>query len=170
MACAVTAGYTLDCKDAVGGLKNIYFASGIVSAATITSSVTGGISNISGVTFYKYELMPQGADSFTEEITSSPANGTIFYTQTVVGNFAKMSQTQRNKWLAIAQARLLTIIEKKDGTYWLLGEKYGLEVSAGSHQSGAAMGDFNGVQLTLTGMEPLPAQQLTSSSAFTVSA
>jgi hypothetical protein len=34
----------------------------------------------------------------------------------------------------------------------------GLEVSAGSHTSGAAMGDFNGVQLTLTGMEAQPAQ------------
>lgn len=170
MPCAVSSGYTLDCKDAVGGLKAIYFANGIVSAATITSSASGGVSNISGVSFYKYELMPQGADSFTEEITSSPANGTVFFTQTVVGNFAKMSQTQRTKWLTIAQARLLTIIEKKDGTYWLLGEKYGLEVSAGSHTSGAAMGDFNGVQLTLTGMEPAPAQQVVSSSAFTIGA
>jgi hypothetical protein len=42
-----------------------------------------------------------------------------------------------------------------------------MEVSAGSHTSGAAMGDFNGVQLTLTGMEALPAQALVSSSAFT---
>jgi hypothetical protein len=30
------------------------------------------------------------------------------------------------------------------------------------------MGDFNGVQLTLVGMEALPAQQLVSSSAFTL--
>jgi hypothetical protein len=29
------------------------------------------------------------------------------------------------------------------------------------------MGDFNGVQLTLTGMEAAPAQILTSTSAFT---
>jgi hypothetical protein len=168
MACAVTSGYTLDCKDAVGGLKNIYFANGLVSAATITSSVSGGVSLVSGVSFYKYELMPQAADSFTEEITSAPANGTIFYTQTLVANFAKMSQAQRAKWLVIAQARLLTIIEKKDGTFWLLGQVNGMEVSAGSHTSGAAMGDFNGVQLTLTGMEALPAQALVSSSAFTV--
>lgn len=168
MACAVTSGYTLDCKDAVGGLKNIYFANGLVSAATITSSVSGGISLVSGVQFYKYELMPQAADSFTEEITSAPANGTIFYTQTLVANFAKMSQAQRAKWLVIAQARLLTIIEKKDGTFWLLGQVNGMEVSAGSHTSGAAMGDFNGVQLTLTGMEALPAQALVSSTAFTV--
>ena len=57
--------------------------------------------------------MPQAAYSFTEEITATPANGTVFYTQTVVTNFAKMSQTSRNKWLTLAQARLLTIIEKK---------------------------------------------------------
>jgi hypothetical protein len=158
MACAVTAGYTLDCKDAVGGLKNIYFADNNIVNATFTSSVSGGISEITGLFFYRYELMPQAADSFTEEITSTPANGTVFYTQTVVANFAKMSQEQRNKWYTIAQARLLTIIEKKDGTFWLLGETNGLEVSAGSHTSGAAMGDFNGVQLTLTGMEPQPAQ------------
>jgi hypothetical protein len=168
MACAVTAGYTLDCKDAVGGLKNIYFANGLPSAATITSTTASGISSVSGVSFYKYELMPQAADSFTEEITATPANGTVFYTQTVVTNFAKMSQTSRNKWYTLAQARLLTIIEKKDGTFWLLGQVNGLEVSAGSHTSGAAMGDFNGVQLTLTGMESVPAQALTSSTAFTV--
>jgi hypothetical protein len=158
MACAVTAGYTLDCKDAVGGLKNIYFADNTPINAIITSSVSGGISEIASISFYKYELMPQAADSFTEEITSTPANGTVFYTQTVVANFAKMSQAQRNKWYTLAQARLLTIIEKKDGTFWLLGEVNGLEVSAGSHTSGAAMGDFNGVQLTLTGMEAQPAQ------------
>lgn len=159
MPCAVTSGYTLDCKDAVGGLKNIYFADNVPGSFTITSSVSGGISEISAVTtFFKYELMPQAADSFTEEITSTPANGTVFYTQTVVANFAKMNQAQRNKWYTIAQTRLSVIIEKKDGTFWLLGEVNGLEVSAGSHTSGAAMGDFNGVQLTLTGMEAQPAQ------------
>ena len=167
MPCAVTAGYTLDCKDAVGGLKNIYFANGLPSAATITSTTVSGISNVSGVSFYKYELMPQAADSFTEEITATPANGNVFYTQTVVANFAKMSQADRNRWYTLAQARVLTIIEKKDGTFWLLGQVNGLEVSAGSHTSGAAMGDFNGTQITLTGMEATPAQILTSTSAFT---
>jgi hypothetical protein len=167
MPCAITSGFTIDCKDAVGGLKNIYLATS-VSGATITSSVSGGISLVSGVTFYKYELMPQGADSFEEAIQSNPANGTIFYQQTIVGNFAKMSQTQRNKFYTIAQARPLVVIEKKDGSFWLLGQKYGCEVTAGSHLSGSAMGDFNGQTLTLVGNEPEPANQLTSISAITV--
>jgi hypothetical protein len=167
MPCAITSGFTIDCKDAVGGLKNIYFASG-VSGTTITSSVSGGVSLVSGVTFYKYELMPQGADSFDEAIQSNPANGTIFYQQTVVGNFPKMSQVNRNKFLAIAQAKPLVVIQKKDGTLWLLGEVYGCEVTAGSHLSGSAMGDFNGQTLTVVGNEPNPCQQLTSISAITI--
>jgi hypothetical protein len=112
--------------------------------------------------------MPQGADSFEEAIQSNPANGTIFYQQTVVGNFPKMSQTSRNKFQAIAQTKPLVVIEKKDGTYWLLGQVYGCEVTAGSHLSGSAMGDFNGQTLTLVGNEASPAQQLTSISAITI--
>jgi hypothetical protein len=167
MSCAVTSGFTIDCKDAIGGVKNIYFANSPISSATITSTEASGISSISGVSFYKYELMPMGADSMTEELQSNPQNGTIFYQQTVVGNFAKMTQSNRNKFYAIAQSRNLCIVEKKDGTYWLLGQKYGVEATAGSHQSGSAMGDFNGMQLTVVGNEPAPAMQLTSSSAFT---
>jgi hypothetical protein len=167
MACAITSGFTIDCKDAIGGLKNIYFATN-VSGATITSSVSGGISLVSGVTFYKYELMPQGADSFEEAVQSNPANGTIFFQQTVVGNFSKMSQANRNKFYSIMQARTLVVIQKKDGTYWLLGQLYGCEATAGSHLSGSAMGDFNGQTLTVVGNEPEPANQLTSISAITV--
>ena len=59
-------------------------------------------------------------------------------------------------------------METHDGTFFMLGEVYGLECSGGSALSGAAMGEFQGYQLQLTGMEKNPMDQVTGTSAFTV--
>ena len=60
------------------------------------------------------------------------------------------------------------IVETHDGTFFMLGETYGLECSGGTAMSGAAMGEFQGYQLALTGMEKNPMDQVLALSAFTV--
>jgi hypothetical protein len=47
--------------------------------------------------------------------------------------------------------------------YWLLGSLNGLELSAGTGQSGTAFGDRNGFDVTFTGMEEQPMREVQSS-------
>jgi hypothetical protein len=163
MACAIFTDFTLDCRDVVGGIKNIYVtelgnknavttdASGLVTAMTLTS----------GKRFWKYELLPRGANSYTETWTSSPENGTLFFDQAVVCVFSKMQSSTRYELQLIAKNRCLVIVETKNGEYFLAGEEYGC-YSGGTAQAGGAMGDMNGYNFTFSGQEKLPAKQLSS--------
>ena len=45
MACNLSSGFSLGCRDNVGGIKNVYILSGSVSSVTAAS---GAISDISG--------------------------------------------------------------------------------------------------------------------------
>lgn len=168
MSCAITSGYTLDCKDAIGGIKKVYFGNAEPSAMTLGTNASGVITSVSGISFYAYELLAQGKNSFTETVNSNAEVGTLFYTQTLSLEFTKLTQITRNKLNTIAKRRNVVIVETHDGTFFMLGEIYGLNVSNGSALSGAAMGDFQGYQLELTGMEKNPMDQVLALSAFTV--
>jgi len=168
MACAITSGYTLDCKDAIGGIKKVYFGNAEASAATYATNASGAITGVTGIQFYSYELLPQGKNSSTETINSNAEVGTLFYTQALTLEFAKLTQNTRNKLATIAKRRNVVIVETHDGTFFLLGQTYGLECTGGSILTGAGMGEFQGYQLTLTGMEKNPANEVTALSAFTV--
>lgn len=168
MSCAITSGYTLDCKDAIGGIKKVYFGNAEPSAMTIATNASGTITGVSGISFYAYELLPQGKNNFTETINSNAEVGTLFYTQQLSLEFTKLTQTTRNKLATIAKRRNVVVVETHDGTFFMLGQTYGLECSGGSALSGAAMGEFQGYQLQLTGMEKNPMNEVSSVSAISV--
>lgn len=168
MSCAITSGYTLDCKDAIGGIKKVYFGNAEPSAMTIGTNASGTITGVSGISFYAYELLPQGKNNFTETINSNAEVGTLFYTQQLSLEFTKLTQNTRNKLATIAKRRNVVVVETHDGTFFMLGQTYGLECSGGSALSGAAMGEFQGYQLQLTGMEKNPMNEVSSLSVLTV--
>ncbi|MGY8867521.1 MAG: hypothetical protein ACKVJK_18120, partial [Methylophagaceae bacterium] len=86
--CDITSGFTLGCRDNTGGISNLYILSG--SITTVTDVSEGLINGISGSgEFYKFELFRQTSD-FTEAITSTPENGTVFYEQTLNAVFFKL--------------------------------------------------------------------------------
>jgi len=162
MACDITAGYTLGCRDNTGGIKQIYILSG--SVAGLTGEDAGLITDISGSgTFYKYELTRQTGD-YTETINASLENGTVFYEQVVNAPFHKMESSLRNQIKILAQNPALKIIvetnngeDSTSGKFFYLGQQNGLSLSGGSGATGTAFGDMNGYTLTFTGQEPLPA-------------
>lgn len=153
MACAITSGFALDCKDVVGGIKNLYIAP-LSSVTTVTANASGYVTAItkSGL-FYKYELMPRGANSFTENIQADPATGSVAYEPTINVVFSKLAQGNTNKFDLLAKNRMAIIVETKDGSFFLAGQYNGMEVNGGTAASGAAMNEFNGYNLTFSGME-----------------
>jgi len=166
MACDITSGFTLGCRDNSGGIKNIYILSG--SVAGITEASEGLISDISGSgTFYKFELTKNTGD-ITETPTPSLQNGTVFYDQSLNVAFHKLQSSIRNQVKVLAQNPNLKIIVETNngvespytGRYFLVGRYRGATLSAGSATSGTAFGDANQYALTFQGLEPEPMDEI----------
>ena len=169
MACDITSGFTLGCRDNSGGIKNIYILSG--SIAGITEASEGLISDISGSgTFYKFELT-KNTGYITETPTPSLENGTVFYDQSLNVAFHKLQSSLRNQVKVLAQNPNLKIIVETNngvespytGRYFLVGRYRGATLSAGSATSGTAFGDANQYALTFQGLEPEPMDEISSS-------
>ena len=174
MSCDITSGFTLGCRDNTGGIANLYILSG--SITSVVDASEGLIETISGSgEFYKFELFRQTSD-FTEAITSTPENGTVFYEQTLNAVFFKLQSATRNQVKVLAQnPNLKVVVETNNGTvdgigrYWLLGEDRGMQLLSGTGATGTAFGDLNGYSLTFTGQEPNPASEISGSLAGALS-
>ena len=160
MACELTTGRSLDCRDVMGGIKEVYFVQH--EDATIVET-SGAVSDLDLTTnLFRYSL-PRGTGSFTETIQPSQENGTVFYEPSVNIKLHKLTVGDRNEIKLLAQNRLLVFVRTnvKDANgkdkIWCLGRENGLELSAGTSQSGAAFADMNGYDLTFTGAESEPA-------------
>ena len=172
--CDITSGFTLGCRDNTGGIANLYILSGSIDSVVDASE--GLIETISGSgEFFKFELFRQTSD-FTEAITSTPENGTVFYEQSLNAVFFKLQSSTRNKVKVLAQnPNLKVIVETNNGTvdgvgrYWLLGEDRGMQLLSGTGATGTAFGDLNGYSLTFTGQEPNPASEISGSLAGALS-
>lgn len=162
MACALTQGYTLDCKDSVGGIKAVWFiASDDVSAITEASGIVSAITKSGGKVFYKYELV-KNTGSLTETVTASVENGTVFYAQELSIVLNKMQANTRNEILLLAKNNLLAVVQDSNNKYWLLGKDNGIDITGGTAATGTAQGDRNGYTLTFSGGEPALAPEVSS--------
>ena len=162
MPCALTSGYTLDCRDSKGGIKEVYFIEfDNVSSYTEASGTVTAITKASGKVFRKYSLIKQ-TSNFEEAITGSEENGSIFYAQTLNVIINKMNVSVRNEIKLLAQNRLMAVVADNNGKYWLLGKEGALTLNAGTGGSGTAYGDRNGYTLTFSGAEGDPAPEVSS--------
>lgn len=162
MACALTQNYVLDCKDSLGGLKAVLFIeAGNVATITETAGVVTAITLAASKYFYKYELVKE-TSSFTETVTASVQNGTIFYAQELTIILNKLQANTRNEILLLAQNSLIAIAEDKNGVYWMLGKDGGLDITGGSAASGVATGDRSGYELTFGGQEAALAPEVSA--------
>ena len=162
MACALTQGYTLDCKDSLGGIKAVWMiAHANVSTITEASGIVSAITKSSGKVFYKYELV-KNTGALTETITASVENGTVFYAQELSIVLNKLQANTRNEILLLAQNTLMVVVQDANDKYWLLGRTQGCDVTGGTAATGTAQGDRNGYTLTITGSEKQLAPEVNS--------
>jgi hypothetical protein len=162
MACALTQGYTLDCKDSLGGITEVYFIEKVnVSSTTEASGVITAITKGSGKVFRKYELVP-GTSSLTENINANVQNGTVFYAQELSIILNKLQANTRNEILLLAQNTLVAVVGDNNGKYWYLGKVHGLNMSGGNGATGTAQGDRSGYTLTFSASEGALAPEVAS--------
>ena len=165
MACALTSDLLLDCKDQQGGIKRI-FVTELGNKNTIAYTEPAGnittFSLLTGKQFFEYQL-PKETSQVTENINSNIQNGTTFWQIEAVVVLHKREQAKRNELKLLALNRLMVIIHDRNDKYWLMGEKNGAELSAGSGVSGTAFGDLTGYNLTLMAQESEPMREVDSS-------
>ena len=150
MSCAITQGFTLDCKDAVGGIKSIH----LIDWASTGFSVGGGEVTATTVTggVYTYEL-PKGTGSMVITTNVSTENGTSFNQADVAFKLRRLSTTKRNELKLLAAGRVFCIVKDNNDEYWLCGYEYGCDVTSMVANTGTAMGDSVGYEVTLSAIE-----------------
>jgi hypothetical protein len=167
MACNLTSGYSLGCRDSLGGVQRVYIgtwdadttynftASNVISAISPTAS------------FYTFEQELETA-SFMQNGQYSNENGTSFYEQTLEITLQKLDAINRDQIKVLGQGVWRILILDQRGQYWLMGKQNPVRVTAATPQLGKAFGDLNGAVLTFSTKEPEPAFNVTSTAALSV--
>jgi len=165
MACtALTKGRGLDCNRISGGIKFIYFA--VYDQVTSIPTANGEITDLEmgSNMLYRY-TMPLGVASLTDTITGSRENGTIFYTPTVNVILNRLTKEDQNEVKLLGATKTIifaqlnqTVTATGHDVIVCLGSVNGMELNAGTMDSGAAFGDRNGYTLTFDGLEQQPFQ------------
>ena len=168
MACtALTKGRGLDCNRISGGIKYVYF--GVYDQFDAPIETTGIVQSGGEITdiemganvLYRY-TMPLGTASLSESITGSRENGTIFYTPTLNVILNRLTKEDQNQikllgaTTVVAFAQLHATLTNGHDVIVGLGVENGLQLNAGTMDSGAAWGDRSGYTLTFDGIEQLP--------------
>ena len=171
MACNITHGRVEPCKDAMAGLRNIYFINEQIDANYIYKLNDGGgdayildddfsesIDYIEGIpNMYKFELK-SNENVYDQEIVTSRENGTTFFRQTLTVKLKKQDVATHNAVKTLAYAKPRILVENNEGQFFLVGLLRGADLTAGSINSGGALGDFSGYSLTFQAEELLPSQ------------
>ena len=159
MACVLTSGRTNPCKDAVGGIKNVYLLDFVEDSFTVVGGEATAI-NGSVTAVYKYECTADG-NTFTETFTADRNNGTSVWEQSLAMVLKKQTKESAAELALIVRARPVAVAELRTGEYKVVGLEDGTTAN-GTIESGGAKADFNGYNLTLTSTETQPAPTLDS--------
>ena len=161
MACNLSAGRNEVCKESIGGIQGVYFIN--YTTGSFTKNGSGEITALPlSSSLYYYQL--KGTSAYTETVTTSRETGTTFFSQELILNLKKLTNEMTIQLKLMAYGRPQIIVWTNNGDALLVGEKLGADVTAGTIQTGAALGDLYGYSVTFTGMEQLPAAFVSGSS------
>ena len=163
MACDITAGRKVPCKDIIGGITRIWFVN-FGDMGTVTQSADDEISDMTG-TFSAYQYDVKGTSNLEQAINSSRDTGTTFFEQTLTLSLPKLSKEDNKEVKLLSYGRPHIVIEDYNSNFILAGLDYGCEVTGGSIATGAAMGDFSGYSLTMVGSEKKPANYISGATS-----
>jgi hypothetical protein len=172
MACLITSGFPLQCRDNSGGIQNVYIATfngtsmgytvGTGASASLITAFTGA--TVSAYTFNQ----PLETASFEQAGAFSTENGTSNYKATVMITLQKLNNTSTALINTLGQGVWRIIVLDQNGNYWLVGAQNGARVSAATPGTGKALGDLNGAVITFEATEPVSAYQVTTAAALSL--
>ena len=149
MACLITAGKLLGCRDQRGGIKNLYFANFADYGYTIAAQELTDLGDLDEV--FKYEVKAT-TNALTETGTSSEDNGTFVNAQSLAVTLPKLSADLQAQVQLICAGRPQVFVEDYNGNIMLIGATNGT-MSNCVKQTGGAGGDLSGFSLTIAAEE-----------------
>jgi len=159
MACDLTKGRILPCRESVGGIKEVYFVDyGDLGTISLTNDE---VTDMDG-TFSAYQYKLKGNSSMTQNVTASRDNGTVFFEQTLSLTLPRLSKEDNKELKLLAYGRPHIVVVDYNGNAFLMGREHGADVTGGTVVSGAAMGDMSGYTLEFSAMEVQPANFIDS--------
>ena len=154
MSCDISRGRGLSCKDAIGGLKAVYFInSGDLGTPTFDADnqTITKLGESSPTDAYKYDL--HLGNDLTQNINSSAENGTLYFEQVLSLTLKKLSKEDNVEVRQLAAGHPHIIVEDQMGNFMVVGLVNGADVTGGTAVTGNAFGDLNGYTLTFTANE-----------------
>ena len=162
MACDLTKGRIVPCRDSVGGIAEVYFVDyGDITSFTLSDDE---ITDCEG-TFNAYQYLVKGNSSLTQNVTASRENGTVFFEQVLELTLPKMSKEDNKELKLLAYGRPHIVVVDYNGNAFMMGREHGCDVTGGTVVTGAAMGDLSGYTLSFSAMELAPANFIASPAA-----
>lgn len=168
MSCTFAlTGALRECKNALGGVKEIYLAIRGVDLDPASVTIDSTTERVTAVTmeteklFKTYQVRDNVAN-MSVAATTSAENGTTYHETTVTFNLSKMTAAKRLELKNIAKAELIAIVRDKMNQYWMLGLENPVMLSAGGMNTGTAMADANQVEYTLMCQESEPPREVTT--------
>lgn len=164
MACDLTKGRLELCKDAIGGIKAVFFLSEdyvlVESAEDVITDINDGAGTPAAITLYQYDT--KDISNLEETINSSRETGTTFWEQVVNLTVKKMDSVTRKQLKIMAYGSPTLIVWDNNNNLLMVGKDRGAEVTGGTVVTGTALGDLSGYTMTLTAREAEPANFLTA--------
>ena len=164
MACTLTTGRGIDCRDAIGGIQGVYVYCDSSDVPTVLgdADVTIASSEITDTSItdakaYKIDLV-KNSGSFTQTIEGSAENGTFFYSHSVEITLHKADHQTQDFIDKLARNRFTLLVHDNNDNVYAVGFNKGIELTGGQVTTGGALGDLHGATLTFEAqtMEPAP--------------
>jgi hypothetical protein len=151
MACSLTQGHTPKTCKSSGGTKSFLIAEfDAITAITKTAGVISAITKASGKKFWKYKQKAEVA-MWKQTGTGDPKVGTIAYDVEANIEMVGLDQVGQTELGLLMANTVVMIAEDNDGSYWFLGEDFGMDLATDGLESGTAIGDFRGNKLAFKG-------------------
>ena len=157
MACDISSGRIVDCKDQIGGISRVFIGNyaDMINNATWAADTNDTVTAIAAQTFYQFDVRPE-TSSMTVTYASDPANGTTFFEQALSLTFQKLDATDIADIRALCQGRPNIWVMDNNDNIWLLGAEFGCNVTGGNLVTGASFSDLTGYTVDFSGRESNP--------------
>lgn len=147
----LTGRNEIDCKDALGGIRNIYLMAYQEDVWDVTDNEIAAIPTEITEAF-KYELR-NDTNTFTESKgDTGRETGVTLFDQNVVSVLKKIDKESAADVNVIAKSRPFVVVQDRNGGWRLAGLSEGMDATI-EGTTGAAKADLNGYTITFVAQE-----------------
>ena len=155
--CPLTQGFSYECDDASGGIKQgsiLISAWQNVTANTIVAGEITVLTQEVATSFYRYEVKKNIANAVSTE-THDPILGTSYIETVMAFTLNKLSNTKNVELKLLTSNPVIVIYQDLNDIYHCIGLDNGAEKMGGTNGSmtGANFAEQNGYQLAFTSQE-----------------